>query len=592
MTRESEQRPLGAAVAAALAPFMGLPLALALMLVTQGRAEGSFNGLAQAWKEGGFGMYLVLFAASGIGVVCCALAFFGVSRGSSALLAAAPLSTGITTVGAFMFERGMKGAAEVVGHVMPADQATLMARALGEALNASAFGFACSAGLLGAMAMGSVLGVAAQTGMARRTVGVAALVFTLLAAASFASLARINSLIGLFGAIASVAPGERLTLLGAASAESGANVGLLVALALLLVVVALGAVSLKAVPRLALLVPVLGLGGLAGHGAYAFALSRAAALTASITPPRQGYVTFEGRPVDVFPDRCFASTGIVSSEDRSLQAMDALHDELMASLRYQKDLSGGVILPLGVFPGASATSLWTFADVALGAGATGLELIGERDVPEVKFKGEFAVVAPILRRFRTGVTVGLITSVEECASTCVIASVKDGTLVVNGDAWKPGPPVGTPESPQDEVVLVADRTHTPEQVISLALAAAAKGRRLVLALGTPSASAETDDGALSKAQIAAVVTAKSAAIRRCYEHALATEGPGLAGKVTLTWTITDRGTVRFPRVLSSTLPSEAVTKCLIDEVEQLQFPKPRGGVEVEVNYPWVFTSAP
>ena len=45
-------------------------------------------------------------------------------------------------------------------------------------------------------------------------------------------------------------------------------------------------------------------------------------------------------------------------------------------------------------------------------------------------------------------------------------------------------------------------------------------------------------------------------------------------------------------VRRSTLPSEAVTKCLIDEVEQLQFPKPRGGVEVEVNYPWVFTSAP
>ncbi|MDX2010112.1 MAG: AgmX/PglI C-terminal domain-containing protein [Myxococcaceae bacterium] len=581
-----EKRPIAAAVTAALTPFLGLPLALALMIGTQRHGDGGFNGLAQAWVEGGSGMYLVLFASAGIGFVCCALAFFGVSRGSGALLAAAPLSTGITATGAFMFVMGMQGAADAVVHASPADRATIMAASVGEALNTASFGFACAAALLASLALGCVFGVVAQTGSGRRVVGLSGVIFVLLAAASIASLSRINSILGLFRALASVSVSDRPTLLAAANEESGGDLGLVVVLGMLLVVVAAGAVALKETPRVAILIPVLGLGGLAGHGAYAFSLARARGLTEAVGSQRLGLSAIPGGPARDFPRRCLDETGVVSCEDRSPQSSEALGDELTALLAYRKDLGSDDTVAVGLFPGASAEGFWRFADESLRAGGNGLELVGEKELPLVAARGEFGVVAPLVRSSFTGLEVGLVE--ESCPGRCETGSVKNGELVVGDAVWKPGP--SRPST--GDVLLAADRAWTAEQVTSLALAAAANERRLVLSLGARPATLDDEpDSALSKQAIAAVVKAKNDAIRRCYERALARAGPGLAGKVTLRWTVTGRGAVRDVRVASATLPSDSVKDCLIEQIEQLTFPAPRDGREVEINYPWVFSPA-
>lgn len=581
-----EKRPIAAAVTAALTPLLGLPLALALMIATQRRDDGGFRGLAEAWLEGGSGMYLVLFASTGIGFVCCALVFFGVSRGSGALVAAAPLSTGITATGAFMFVMSMQGSADAVVHAAPADRATIMAGAFGEALNTAAFGFACTAALLASLALGCVFGVVAQRGLGRRVVGLTGVIFALLAAASLASLSRINSLLGLFRALASVSPADRSMLLAAASEESDSNTGLVVVLALLLVVVASAAVALKEVPRVALLVPVLGLGGLAGHGAYAFSLTRARSLAEAVGGGRLGLVELAARPARDLPRRCLDATGVVGCDDRAPQSAETLHDELTAFLAYRKDLGDDEAMSVGLFPKASAEGFWRFADEALAAGASALELVGEKESAELPAKGEFAVVAPLVRRSITGVEVGLVG--ESCDGRCDTAAVKNGELVVGDVVWKPGPS----RASTSDVWLAADRTWAPEQLAAFALAAAANERRLVLVLGSRREPAgEESQATLSKQAIAAVVTAKNDAIRRCYERALAKAGPGLAGKVTLAWTVTGRGAVRDVRVVSATLPSESVKDCLIEQIEQLRFPEPKDGREVEINYPWVFSPA-
>lgn len=79
-------------------------------------------------------------------------------------------------------------------------------------------------------------------------------------------------------------------------------------------------------------------------------------------------------------------------------------------------------------------------------------------------------------------------------------------------------------------------------------------------------------------------------IRYCYESALASE-PGLAGKVTVTWTIGAGGAVEAAQVAQSGLGSEAVEACIVQRVKRWHFPEPPQGQEVAVTFPWVFQLA-
>lgn len=93
-------------------------------------------------------------------------------------------------------------------------------------------------------------------------------------------------------------------------------------------------------------------------------------------------------------------------------------------------------------------------------------------------------------------------------------------------------------------------------------------------------------GSLSKAEVYAVISKHQQAILRCYEKQLARK-PGLSGKISFEWTVKTNGSVTKTREQSSTLNDAAVSKCVIDVIKTMKFPKPKGG-EVVIVYPFFF----
>ncbi|MCA3011086.1 MAG: AgmX/PglI C-terminal domain-containing protein, partial [Myxococcaceae bacterium] len=501
----------------------------------------------------------------------------------------APLSGLVVASGAVAFGAGVAQVAAAVAFAAPRDRAIITVTGFGEALAPVLLGLAGAAGVLLSVSVGCMLGAFAQRGVARRLVVVAGAVAALLGAIAVASHLRLRDVVETLSAVSTVAPVDRERLVLAASAEA-TGTSLTVLLGLLVAVVAAGAVALKATPRLALLVPVLGLGGLAGNGAYAVALSRAKATVEGFAVPPPGYVPLAGRPVTTLPTRCLEPRGIVSCDERLPQPAEALDDELLALLEARKQDGLPATVAIGLVPGASGTTLVHLLEASLSSGATGVELVGQRAPMQGSARGEFAIVAPLVRDFLSGVEVGLRDASEaRCGEGCVKGAVVNGALVVDGEAWKPVAPAASPKPASGDVWLAVDPALSPEQVATFGLAAASRGRRLVLTVDSTSAGGDAGArGGLSKEAIAEVVAGRRDEIRRCYERALQSEGPSLAGRVLLRWTVSVSGAVRDVRVVSSSLPSEAVKQCLIDEVEQLEFPRPVDGGEVVVNYPWVF----
>lgn len=77
------------------------------------------------------------------------------------------------------------------------------------------------------------------------------------------------------------------------------------------------------------------------------------------------------------------------------------------------------------------------------------------------------------------------------------------------------------------------------------------------------------------------------AIQRCYETELRRD-PTLAGKVTVQFTIVERGTVSNARATENTTGSQAVGNCVVSAIRRFRFnPGPDGG-SVDFSYPFVF----
>lgn len=70
-------------------------------------------------------------------------------------------------------------------------------------------------------------------------------------------------------------------------------------------------------------------------------------------------------------------------------------------------------------------------------------------------------------------------------------------------------------------------------------------------------------------------------ITYCYERQLLAK-PGLAGSISVQFLIASDGTVQ---TATATGVDEAVTSCIADVVRAIEFPRPRGGGPVQVNYP-------
>ena len=97
-------------------------------------------------------------------------------------------------------------------------------------------------------------------------------------------------------------------------------------------------------------------------------------------------------------------------------------------------------------------------------------------------------------------------------------------------------------------------------------------------------------GGLTREEIAKVVRAHVSAIRYCYEKSLL-DDPSLEGKILLNWTIANSGRVAKSGIRSSTVRNSGVHRCLVGEVKNWKFPRPRDGGLVLVSYPFVFNNA-
>ncbi|MCB0369737.1 MAG: AgmX/PglI C-terminal domain-containing protein, partial [Bdellovibrionales bacterium] len=81
-------------------------------------------------------------------------------------------------------------------------------------------------------------------------------------------------------------------------------------------------------------------------------------------------------------------------------------------------------------------------------------------------------------------------------------------------------------------------------------------------------------------------------IRGCYNKELnrldKVGRKSLEGKVVLKWDIVNNGIAKDVRVVSSTLGSAEIEKCIAERLATIIFPDPPKGTTAEVVYPFVF----
>jgi hypothetical protein len=94
------------------------------------------------------------------------------------------------------------------------------------------------------------------------------------------------------------------------------------------------------------------------------------------------------------------------------------------------------------------------------------------------------------------------------------------------------------------------------------------------------------EGGLDKDQIAAVINRHIGEVIYCYEKGLQVQS-GLSGRVSINWTINGGGIVNGARVENTSLKNAQVEACIVSHLKGWKFPKPIGGVNVKVSYPFV-----
>jgi TonB family protein len=108
---------------------------------------------------------------------------------------------------------------------------------------------------------------------------------------------------------------------------------------------------------------------------------------------------------------------------------------------------------------------------------------------------------------------------------------------------------------------------------------------------TPFVSADANgsivDEGLTKDEVGEVIHRHLSEVRYCYESAMI-RTPDIEGKLMTNFTINGQGVVKSAEVKSSTLPDPRLDDCIIRRLATWKFPKPRGGVDVSVTYPFIF----
>lgn len=99
------------------------------------------------------------------------------------------------------------------------------------------------------------------------------------------------------------------------------------------------------------------------------------------------------------------------------------------------------------------------------------------------------------------------------------------------------------------------------------------------------------EGALARESIKRVVQQHAKQVQYCYEVSLS-KTPDLAGKVTVHFTIgRDGSVIEASDASNPPFPDASVTDCIVKRFKTWKFPKPEGGAEVAVSYPFVFKVA-
>ncbi len=94
------------------------------------------------------------------------------------------------------------------------------------------------------------------------------------------------------------------------------------------------------------------------------------------------------------------------------------------------------------------------------------------------------------------------------------------------------------------------------------------------------------EGGLDKSVINATIAKYLSQVRACYENSLR-KVPGLTGQVSMNIEISGSGDVVLSRVSKSTLGNTEAEQCIQQRILTWKFPKPLGGVNVKVNYPFM-----
>jgi hypothetical protein len=95
------------------------------------------------------------------------------------------------------------------------------------------------------------------------------------------------------------------------------------------------------------------------------------------------------------------------------------------------------------------------------------------------------------------------------------------------------------------------------------------------------------EGGLDRAVIQATIAKYISQVRACYEELGLRQNPGLSGQVGVNFEIGPAGRLNFAKVGKSTLGHPGVEGCITQRMMNWQFPKPLGGVNVKVNYPFM-----
>lgn len=97
------------------------------------------------------------------------------------------------------------------------------------------------------------------------------------------------------------------------------------------------------------------------------------------------------------------------------------------------------------------------------------------------------------------------------------------------------------------------------------------------------------EGGLDREVISKVIQTELGQIRYCYERQLSAT-PDLYGKIQVKFTIGSEGKVVAQSIGSTSVNNAMVEGCILRRIAGWQFPKPKGGTQVIVSYPFLFKS--